>query len=72
MQQEYLNQLRQQKTYVTVFLLGGVKLIGSILSFDQFSIILKHQCKTQLIYKHGISTIVPSEGFTYTFKCDKK
>lgn len=58
-QQDFLNDLRTQKTSVTVYLINGVKLNGVITSFDQFSICLKKNDVTQLIFKHAIATILP-------------
>tara|TARA_B100000029_G_scaffold515729_1_gene624259 strand:+ start:1753 stop:1986 length:234 start_codon:yes stop_codon:yes gene_type:complete len=57
----FLNNVRKQRVPVTIFLVNGVKLQGSIAWFDNFSIILKRESQTQLIYKHAISTIMPSD-----------
>lgn len=58
-QQDFLNDLRTQKTSVTVYLINGIKLNGVVMSFDQFSICLKRDDVTQLIFKHAITTISP-------------
>ena len=61
LQETFLNQLRKDKLSVTVFLINGVKLQGIITWFDNFSILLKRDLHIQLVYKHSISTIMPSE-----------
>ena len=61
LQETFLNQLRKEKLSVTVFLINGVKLQGIITWFDNFSILLKRDTHVQLVYKHSISTIMPSE-----------
>ena len=61
LQETFLNQLRKEKSSVTVFLVNGVKLQGIITWFDNFSILLKRDTHIQLVYKHSISTIMPSE-----------
>ena len=62
LQETFLNQLRKDKLSVTVFLINGVKLQGIITWFDNFSILLKRDTHIQLVYKHSISTIMPSEA----------
>ena len=61
-QDDFLNNIRQNKISVTVFLVNGVKLQGLITWFDSFSVLLRRDGHTQLIYKHAISTIMPSEA----------
>lgn len=58
-QEVFLNHLRKNKTAVTVFLVNGVKLQGIITWFDNFSVLLRRDGHTQLIYKHAISTVMP-------------
>lgn len=60
LQDIFLNQLRKTKTPVTMFLVKGVKLQGIITWFDNFSLLLRRDGQSQLIYKHAISTIMPS------------
>ncbi|MBM08343.1 MAG: RNA chaperone Hfq [Magnetovibrio sp.] len=60
-QDVFLNQIRKQKAPVTVFLVNGVKLQGIVTWFDNFSVLLRRDGHTQLVYKHAISTIMPSE-----------
>ncbi|MBT3237681.1 MAG: RNA chaperone Hfq [Rhodospirillaceae bacterium] len=56
-----LNHIRKNKTAVTVFLVNGVKLQGIVTWFDNFSVLLRRDGHTQLVYKHAISTIMPGE-----------
>ena len=60
LQDMFLNGLRRTKTPVTMFLVKGVKLQGIITWFDNFSVLLRRDGQAQLIYKHAISTIMPS------------
>ena len=59
-QDVFLNHIRKQKTPVTVFLINGVKLQGIVTWFDNFSVLLRRDGHTQLVYKHAISTVMPS------------
>jgi host factor-I protein len=61
LQDMFLNGLRRSKTPVTMFLVKGVKLQGIITWFDNFSVLLRRDGQAQLIYKHAISTIMPSQ-----------
>jgi host factor-I protein len=56
----FLNYVRKQKLPVTVFLINGVKLQGVITSFDNFCMMLRREGHSQLVYKHAISTVMPS------------
>ena len=58
-QSDFLNDIRKNKISVTVFLVNGVKLQGIITWFDNFSLLLRRDGHTQLIYKHAVSTIMP-------------
>ncbi len=60
LQDLFLNRIRKEKAPVTVFLVNGVKLQGLVVSFDNFSVLLRRDGHSQLIYKHAISTIMPS------------
>ena len=59
-QNVFLNHIRKQKTPVTIFLVNGVKLQGIVTWFDNFSVLLRRDGHTQLVYKHAISTVMPS------------
>jgi host factor-I protein len=63
LQDIFLNQLRRTKTPVTMFLVKGVKLQGIITWFDNFSVLLRRDGQSQLVYKHAISTVMPAPGF---------
>lgn len=58
-QDPFLNILRKERVPVSIFLVNGIKLQGTVDSFDQFVVLLKN-VNTQVIYKHAISTILPS------------
>ncbi|MBI2815316.1 MAG: RNA chaperone Hfq [Acidobacteria bacterium] len=57
-QDVFLNNLRKERTVVTVFLTGGVKLTGKIRSFDKYALVLETNNQEQLVFKHAISTVV--------------
>jgi host factor-I protein len=59
LQDPFLNVLRKEKVPVSIYLVSGIKLQGQIESFDQFVIVLKNTVN-QMVYKHAISTVVPS------------
>ena len=61
LQDHFLNSVRRAKLPVTIFLVKGVKLQGSITWFDAFSLLLRREGASQLVYKHSISTIMPAE-----------
>ncbi len=60
LQDTFLNSVRKTKNPVTLFLVNGVKLQGIITWFDNFSVLLRREGTVQLVYKHAISTIMPS------------
>ena len=60
-QDVFLNYLRKNKTPVTIFLVNGVKLQGIVTWFDNFSVLLRRDGHSQLVYKHAISTIMPGQ-----------
>jgi host factor-I protein len=71
LQDHFLNSVRRAKSPVTIFLVKGVKLQGVITWFDAFSLLLRRDGGSQLVYKHSISTIMPGEmpdGFVATQK----
>ena len=59
LQDPYLNVLRKERVPVSIYLVNGIKLQGQIESFDQFVVLLKNTV-SQMVYKHAISTVVPS------------
>jgi host factor-I protein len=60
-QEAFLNNARKDKTFLTIYLMSGVKLSGRIKSFDKYSLILESNNQEQLIFKHAISTVVISK-----------
>lgn len=62
LQDLFLNSLRKSKTPVTMFLVKGVKLQGVVTWFDNFSVLLRRDGQSQLVYKHSISTVMPSQS----------
>jgi host factor-I protein len=61
LQEPYLNALRKERVPVSIYLVNGIKLQGQIESFDQFVVLLKNSV-SQMVYKHAISTVVPSRN----------
>ncbi|MCF6300787.1 MAG: RNA chaperone Hfq [Proteobacteria bacterium] len=70
LQDPFLNALRKDRIPVSVFLMNGIKLQGTVESFDQFVVVLNNTTN-QLVYKHAISTIVPSKNVS-TFKLQQE
>ena len=66
LQDIFLNSLRKSKTPVTMFLVRGVKLQGIITWFDNFSVLLRRDGQSQLVYKHAISTVMPAQTMDLT------
>jgi host factor-I protein len=63
-QEAFLNNARRDKTFLTIYLMSGVKLSGRIRSFDKYSVVLEANNQEQLIFKHAISTIVVSKSMS--------
>ena len=63
-QEVFLNSIRKEKIPVTVFLINGVKLQGIVTWFDNFCLLLRRDGQSQLVYKHAISTIMPSQNIS--------
>ncbi|MCH3915647.1 MAG: RNA chaperone Hfq [Acidaminococcaceae bacterium] len=61
LQDSFLNKVRKENIVVTVFLVNGFQIRGSVSGFDNFTVIIDTEGKEQLIYKHAISTIAPGE-----------
>lgn len=61
-QDQYLNQLRKENVPVTVFLLNGFQIRGTVKAFDNFTVLFESDGKQQLVYKHAISTFAPSRN----------
>lgn len=71
-QDQFLNQIRKENTYVTVFLLNGFQLRGQVKGFDNFTVLLESEGKQQLIYKHAISTFAPQKNVQLELQIDQK
>ncbi len=61
LQDPFLNALRRERVPVAIYLVNGIKLQGTIESFDQFVVLLRNQV-SQMVYKHAISTVVPARN----------
>lgn len=59
LQDAFLNQVRKEKTPVTIFLVNGFQIKGMVKGFDNFTVIVEMDQKQQLVYKHAISTVAP-------------
>ena len=70
-QDTFLNQIRKNGVYVTVFLTNGFQLKGQVKSYDNFTVLLETDGKQQLIYKHAISTFVPARPVSLAPKEEK-
>ena len=62
LQEVFLNHVRKGKVPLTVFLVNGIRLQGILTWFDSFSLLLKREAHSQLVYKHAISTIMPADA----------
>jgi host factor-I protein len=70
-QDVFLNHIRKNKAPVTIFLVNGVKLQGIVTWFDNFSVLLRRDGHSQLVYKHAISTVMPTAPISL-FEGDKE
>ena len=59
LQDLFLLRARRDKLPVTMFLMNGFQMRGTIAGFDAFVVVVHSEGKQQIIYKHAISTIVP-------------
>lgn len=69
LQDPFLNVLRKERIPVSIYLVNGIKLQGQVESFDQFVVLLKNSV-SQMIYKHAISTVVPTRPVKIPFDGD--
>lgn len=65
LQDVFLNQVRKEKTTITVFLLSGFQIKGIVTGFDNYVVVIDSEGKQELIYKHAISTIIPSHPVNF-------
>lgn len=66
LQDSFLNQVRKDNIAVTIYLINGFQLKGSVKGFDNFTVILEIEGKQQMVYKHAISTIAPMRTVNLT------
>ena len=71
LQDPFLNMLRKERVPVSIFLVNGIKLQGQIESFDQFVVLLRNSV-SQMVYKHAISTVVPSRNMRLPRAAEKE
>ena len=71
LQDPFLNALRKEKVPVSIYLVNGIKLQGQIDSFDQFVVLLRNSVN-QMVYKHALSTVVPSRNVRITGTGDEE
>lgn len=71
LQDVFLNQVRKEHIIITIYLINGFQLRGSVRGFDNYTIILDNEGKQQLVYKHAISTIIPTKPINFTFSDNK-
>lgn len=66
LQDIFLNQVRKEKTQITIFLISGYQIKGFVKGFDSYTIVMDSEGKQQMIYKHAVSTIIPSKAVSFT------
>jgi len=66
LQEIFLNEVRKTKTSVTVFLVNGFQIKGTVMGFDNFTVVLDAEGRQQLVYKHAISTIQPAKAVSFS------
>lgn len=64
LQDTFLNEARKKRAPLTVFLVNGFQMRGTVLGFDSFTVLLESEGKQQMVYKHAISTIAPARPIT--------
>ena len=72
LQDSFLNQVRKENVAVTIHLMNGFQIKGSVRGFDNFTVVLEVQGKQQMVYKHAISTITPAREVGGIFGQDKR
>ncbi len=65
LQDVFLNQVRKDKTPITIFLLSGFQIKGLVTGFDNYTVVLNCEGKQELVYKHAISTIIPQNPINF-------
>ncbi len=72
LQDSFLNQVRKENVAVTIHLVNGFQIKGSVRGFDNFTVVLDSMGKQQMVYKHAISTITPANPVSGIFTAPKK
>jgi len=72
LQDVFLNQVRKDRTMVTIYLTNGFQFKGLVKGFDNFTVILESDGKQDLVYKHAISTIIPARPVSILDSVDKE
>lgn len=72
LQDVFLNQIRKENVPVTVYLVNGFQLRGTVRGFDNFTVLLDSEGKQQMVYKHAISTIMPHRPVSLTVKSESE
>lgn len=65
LQDVFLNQVRKDKTVITIFLVSGFQIKGIVTGFDNFTVVVDCEGKQELVYKHAISTIIPQHSVNF-------
>ncbi len=71
LQDVFLNQVRKESTVITIFLVNGFQLKGTVKGFDNYTIVLDSDGRQQMIYKHAVSTISPSSPINFNLNTRK-
>ncbi len=72
LQDTFLNQARKKAMPLTVFLMNGFQMRGTVTGFDNFVVILDSDGKNQMIYKHAISTVAPARPLAIPTERDEE
>ncbi|BCJ85725.1 RNA chaperone Hfq [Effusibacillus dendaii] len=67
-QDTFLNQIRKENIPVTIYLVNGFQIRGSVKAFDNFTVIVESEGKQQLVYKHAISTFTPMRNVNFNME----
>ncbi len=71
-QDVFLNAVRKDKIPITIYTMNGVKIMGNVMSFDTFTVMLNTNVGQQLIFKHAVSTIIPSKNVSLLIEDENK
>jgi host factor-I protein len=71
-QDVFLNAVRKDKIPITIYTMNGVKIMGNVISFDTFTVMLNTNVGQQLIFKHAVSTIIPSKNVSLLIEDENK